>query len=283
MDVLGASFALDDISWWENDGSPATGTWTEHSIDADFDGAWSVNAADVDGDGDMDVLGAAYYHDDITWWENDGSQSWTEHTIDPDFNGAYSVYAVDVDGDGDMDVVGGGYGNSSPTIIIAWWENDGTPADDDWSEHTIETNSFQLAHSVYAADVDGDGDMDVLGAANSVDDIAWWENDGTPATGNWSENTIDGSFDGAYSVYAADIDGDGDMDVLGAAQGTPYDYDGKITWWEQDNAPSKTVTFTDGSSFSAAPTAGGSNQAIGRFNLNSSATFGFIAAAAISS
>ena len=103
MDVLGASKALDDISWWENDGTPATGTWTEHPIDAEFDGAWSVNAADVDGDGDMDVLGAAYYHDDITWWENDGSQSWTEHTIDPDFNGAFSVYAVDVDGDGDME------------------------------------------------------------------------------------------------------------------------------------------------------------------------------------
>ena len=28
-------------------------------------------AADVDGDGDMDVLGAAYTADDITWWESD--------------------------------------------------------------------------------------------------------------------------------------------------------------------------------------------------------------------
>ena len=30
-------------------------------------------------------------------------------------------------------------------------------------------------------------------------------------------NIIDSAFDGAYSVYAADLDGDGDQDVLGAA------------------------------------------------------------------
>ncbi len=48
-------------------------SWTEHDIDAAFSNANSVYAVDVDGDGDMDVLGAAYNADDITWWENDGS------------------------------------------------------------------------------------------------------------------------------------------------------------------------------------------------------------------
>ena len=31
-----------------------------------------------------------------------------------------------------------------------------------------------------------------------------------------TEHTIAGNFDGAYSVYATDVDGDGDVDVLGA-------------------------------------------------------------------
>jgi hypothetical protein len=75
--------------------------------------------------------------------------------------------------------------------------------------------------------VDGDGDMDVLGAAELASDITWWENDGNQ---NFTEHTIQGNFDGARAVYAADVDGDGDMDVLGAA--TADD----ITWWENDGS-----------------------------------------------
>ena len=46
--------------------------------------------------------------------------------------------------------------------------------------------------------------------------IVWYENDGsTPIV--WTKRTIDNAFSGPWSVYAADIDGDGDMDVLGAA------------------------------------------------------------------
>ncbi len=184
--------------------------WIENTVDGAFDGAWSVYAADVDGDGDMDVLGTAA--SDIAWWENtagDGT-TWTEHTVDGTFNGAYSVYAADVDGDGDMDVLGAAWSADD----ITWWENtagDGTA----WTEHTVD-GAFDGAVSVYAADVDGDGDMDVLGAAESDHAIAWWENtagDGTV----WTEHTIDGAFNGASSEYVADVDGDGDMDVLGAA------------------------------------------------------------------
>jgi len=79
--------------------------------------------------------------------------------------------------------------------------------------------------------VDGDGDLDVLGAAVDADDITWWENTAGDGTA-WTEHIVDGTFDGAYSVYAADVDGDGDLDVLGAAQG-----DDDIAWWESDCIP----------------------------------------------
>ena len=42
----------------------------------------------------------------------------------------------------------------------------------------------------------------------------------------FTEHIIKDDFDGAYSVYATDVDSDGDVDVLGAAEN-----DG-ITWWE---------------------------------------------------
>jgi hypothetical protein len=89
----------------------------------------------------------------------------------------------------------------------------------EFTEHTIADN-FDFAMSVYAADIDDDGDMDVLGAGNRGG-ISWWENDGER---EFIEHSIGG---GSYSVYTADIDSDGDMDVLGGSGDN-------ITWWEND-------------------------------------------------
>jgi len=94
-------------------------------------------------------------------------------------------------------------------------------------EHTIEDN-FNGANSVYAIDMDGDNDVDVLGAAFEEDNIAWWENDGNQ---NFSEHIIDDWLGGAYDVYAIDLDSDGDVDVLGAAYGND-----DIAWYENDGA-----------------------------------------------
>jgi hypothetical protein len=44
--------------------------------------------------------------------------------------------------------------------------------------------------------------------------IAWYENDGQQT---FTSHTITTAADGAASVYAADVDGDGDMDVLSAS------------------------------------------------------------------
>jgi len=221
MDVLGAARFANDITWWENVNGSGT-SWTEHTVDGDFDAAYSVFSADVNGDGYMDVLGAAVVADDITWWENvDGSgTSWTEHTVDGDLYGARSVYSADVNGDGYMDVLGAATGANN----ITWWENvDGSGTS--WTEHTVD-GDFNMAWSVYSADVNGDSYMDVLGAAYGADDITWWENMGGSGT-SWTEHIVDRAFDGASSVYSADVNGDGYMDVLGAAY-----YGGEITWWD---------------------------------------------------
>jgi hypothetical protein len=105
-----------------------------------------------------------------------------------------------------------------------------------FTTHTITTDA-NGANSVYAVDVDGDGDVDVLSASRGDDKIAWYENDGDE---NFTQHTITTSASGAYSVYAADVDGDGDMDVLSASQD-----DDKIAWYENDgneNFTSHTIT-----------------------------------------
>ncbi len=223
-DILGASFNSDYVCWWENVNGLGI-TWIRHTVATDMEGASSIFTADVDDDGDIDVVCSASYDDEITWCENvDGIGTiWIEHLVDGDFEGAFSVHAADVNGDDYIDILGA----ASRDDKITWWENiDGSGSS--WIEHSVD-DSFDGARSVFADDVDGDGDIDVLGAAREADDIVWWENlDGSGTS--WTEHLVDGDFDGAISVCTADVDGDDDTDVLGAAI-----WAGDITWWENTN------------------------------------------------
>jgi len=105
-------------------------------------------------------------------------------------------------------------------------------------EHTIVEN-FWHAQSVYACDVDGDSDIDVLGAAEGDSKITWWENDGSES---FTEHTIVEHFWYAQSVYACDVDGDSDIDVLGAGKD-----DDEIAWFENDGSESFTEHTIDAS------------------------------------
>ena len=64
-------------------------------------------------------------------------------------------------------------------------------------EHVISTSAM-FASCVYAEDVDGDGDMDVLSSSRHDNKIAWYENDGS---GSFTEEVISTSANGASSVY----------------------------------------------------------------------------------
>jgi hypothetical protein len=136
-----------------------------------------------------------------------------------------------VDGDGDLEALSA----SANDHKIAWYENDGSGAA--WTLHTISTTA-DGARSVFAADVDGDGDLDALSLFTPyfiVDVIGWYENDGTGTT--WTFHTISASVPGGgfSSVFAADIDGDGDLDVLSEYDDFPT---GQvwIAWYENAGA-----------------------------------------------
>ena len=110
-------------------------------------------------------------------------------------------------------------------------------------QNTVTTGA-DGARSIFAADMDGDGDLDMLSASYSDDKIAWYENNGSQNFTAHNVNTPDpdapttganGNADGAFSVTAADVDGDGDLDVLSASVN-----DDKIAWYENDGSQ----TFT---------------------------------------
>ncbi|MCP3904114.1 MAG: VCBS repeat-containing protein [Planctomycetes bacterium] len=221
VDVLAATVQDATIAWYENDGA-APPAFTRRVIATGVWGAWSVDAADVDGDGDTDALSASWTNDRIAWYENDGSSppGFTAHLISTTADQARSVHAVDVDRDGDIDVLSA----SSADDKVAWYENDGA-APPGFTEHVISLTA-DGAWSVYAADVDDDGDPDVLAASADDDTVAWFEHDGSSPPG-FMHHTVSNSADGARSVHTADVDGDGDLDVLSASS-----IDDTVAWHE---------------------------------------------------
>ncbi len=96
-----------------------------------------------------------------------------------------------------------------------------------FGEEQIISTDANGAVSVYTADLDGDGDKDVLSASEFDDKIAWYKNDGS---GNFStEIIISIDAQSVQSVYATDLDSDGDIDVLSASE-----FDKKLAWYEND-------------------------------------------------
>jgi len=224
LDIVGTATTDDDISWWENTNGEGL-VWTKHTIDEDFDGADSAHAADLDGDGDLDVLGVATRVDNVLWWENTNGDGvlWTEHVVDPAFT-ANSIYATDLDGDSDLDVLA----TSTITDELSWWENnEGNGMS--WARQIIE-DKFDNANTVHVADMDGDGDTDVIATALWEHTIHWWENVAGDAS-VLKKHTVENDSRGTRSAFAADINGDGRMDIV--AGGLNFGFDNSpLTWWE---------------------------------------------------
>ena len=82
--------------------------------------------------------------------------------------------------------------------------------------------------SVAIGDVNGDGRRDVLLASFGNDKIAWYANSGGSAP-TFTPYTVTLNADGATSVCAVDLDGDGDTDILTASYN-----DDTIAWYEND-------------------------------------------------
>jgi len=204
--------------------------------DPSLHGANTMALEDIDGDGDLDLFWGDFFEPGLLFIENTGSCSTPSLRTEPESfplndpiaTSGYNAPAFgDIDGDGDNDlligVLGGAYNPISTTI------------DNLYHLEQTASGSFNVVTPRYItnldvgsetfpafADLDGDGDLDMLlGNKIQPDDnetgkLFRFENIGTPTAPQFRLRGTMPEFAGQYHFSPAfgDLDGDGDLDIL---------------------------------------------------------------------
>ena len=203
---------------------------------------------DLNNDNQLDFV---YYtsYSQLRWLKNtDGLANFSEINITKYFSGARTTFAADMDGDGDLDVISGSHWDDK----IAWYENLDGQGDFTRSQKIISISATNGVGRVWATDLDGDGDNDVLATSSLDDTLVWFEN--LDGLGNFGPSQlIDDDFYNPEHIYAIDIDNDTDQDVLLSVGGDLYLYknqgDGsflaRVAIDSQNNRDFNDIEFTD--------------------------------------
>ncbi|MEA3643655.1 MAG: FG-GAP-like repeat-containing protein, partial [Lamprobacter sp.] len=196
--------------------------------------------ADLDGDGDLDAL-VGNRNDGILYFENTGSASSAAFAaaVTNPFGltkvGSNSTPTfADLDGDGDLDALVG-----QNTGLLYYFENTGSAGSAAFS--AAVTNPFGLTDVGYFsaptfADLDADGDLDALvGASDGT--LNYFENTGSASSAAFASAQNASAFGltavaGFSKPTFADLDGDGDLDVLVG------EFDGILNYFENTGSAS---------------------------------------------
>ncbi len=197
--------------------------------------------ADIDGDGDQDAF-IGGQSGKIAFFRNTGSATTPNFVVETGNFGLSNVHGfacptfADIDNDGDLDaLVGNRFGD---TLFFRNTGNVSTPTFTA-SGTLFSSGLINGEASPTLADIDGDGDLDALvGARNGK--MILFRNTGTVTTPHFVYDSSDTKL-GNANWYAkpvlADLDGDGDLDVLAGTNG------GRFYFFRNDpNIPSIIVS-----------------------------------------
>ena len=216
-----------------------------------FPGIYLSNAtfADLDNDGDMDMLSGefGYYSGsaNFIYYENTGTASV------PDFGSLISnpfgmssggdnltrPTFVDLDDDGDMDVISGTYYGE-----FLYLENVGTSSSPSFAAPVLSPFGLTAVGANFAcpafADVDGDGDFDLLAGSSSylAQGFSYQENIGTAVLPSFDAPQVNPfglvSVGSVLTAGFTDIDNDGDLDILAGGNMYSFGVYGGFTYYE---------------------------------------------------
>jgi len=214
----------------------------------DRHGCISVTPVDLNGDGKMDFVALiSQEHETVVGFFNRGDGTFRLQTIfsadNPSF-GTSGLEPADLDQDGDLDLV---YTNGdmfdrfyvAPYHGVHWLEQQ---ADGSWKQHLLA--SMPGVHRAAVADLDNDGDLDLVACALISDNMMQKYDASHFNSLIWIEQVRNGKFvthalenGQCYHATAdvADFDNDGDVDI---AVGQFREISGAVRsdvtiWWNQ--------------------------------------------------
>lgn len=182
------------------------------------EGSTGTALADLDGDGDLDIAAVQRWANRMTVILNQGNgnfSAFTAYPVGPDAGAYYNpaaVVAADFDRDGDIDLATANAGNYTWSYFRNYGNGTFAPA-------TVYSRVPWPAGSpddILAADVDNDGDLDVI--CGTVDSVLLFKNQGNGTFNvNFTTYPVTGQ---ARQLCLGDLNNDGWVDVAAASRTT---------------------------------------------------------------